>query len=86
LSQIPFQKVPSHHPTVISGKADVPLHHSDIILKITRAAGYYSALPLRRWPRIQSLGITSKMPTPTLKLLGVASKTLAPYSIARHYF
>jgi hypothetical protein len=61
LSQIPFQKVPSHHPVVISEtpachvviwqlfpkKADVPLHHSVIIT------------------RVQSLGITSKMPTST---------------------
>jgi hypothetical protein len=57
--------MPRGHLAVISEKAEVPLHHSDIILKITRAAGYYLALPLRRWPRIQSLGITSKMPTPT---------------------
>jgi hypothetical protein len=54
--------VPSHHPAVISEtsachvdiwqlfpkKADAPLHHSVIILKITRVAGYYSALPLKR--------------------------------------
>jgi hypothetical protein len=33
---------------VISEKADVPFHHSVIILKITRATGYYSALPLKR--------------------------------------
>jgi hypothetical protein len=78
--------MPRGHPAVISKKADVPLHHSDIILKITRAAGYYSALPPRRRPRIQSLGITSKMPTQTFKSLSVASKTLTLYSIARHYF
>jgi hypothetical protein len=78
--------MPRGHLAVISGKADVPLHHSDIILKITRAAGYYSALPLRRRPRIQSLDITSKMPTQTFKSLSVASKTTTPYSIARHYF
>jgi hypothetical protein len=65
LSQIPFQKVPSHHPAVISKEAGVPLHHSVIILKITRAAGYYSALPLKRRSRVQSLGIASKMPTST---------------------
>ena len=39
---------PRGHLAVISEKADVPLHHSVIILKITRAAGYYSALPLKR--------------------------------------
>jgi hypothetical protein len=33
---------------VISKKADVPLHHSVIIHKITRATGYNSALPLKR--------------------------------------
>ena len=33
--------------------------------QITRAAGYYSVLPLTRRPRVQSLGITSKMPTST---------------------
>jgi hypothetical protein len=40
--------MPRGHLAVISEKADVPLHHSVIILKITRAAGYYSALPLKR--------------------------------------
>jgi hypothetical protein len=57
--------IPRGHLAVISEKADVPLHHLVIILKITRAAGYYSVLPLTRRPRVQSLGITSKMPTPT---------------------
>jgi hypothetical protein len=33
---------------VISEKADVPFHHSVIILKITREAGYHSVLPLKR--------------------------------------
>ena len=33
---------------VISEKADVPFHHSVIILKITHAAGYHSALTLKR--------------------------------------
>jgi hypothetical protein len=61
-SQIPFQKVPSHHPAVISEtpachvvirqlfpkKADAPPHHSVIILEITHAAGYHSALTLKR--------------------------------------
>jgi hypothetical protein len=56
---------PRGHLAVISEKADMPLHHSVIILKITRAAGYYSALPLTHRPRVQSLGITSKMPTST---------------------
>jgi hypothetical protein len=40
------------HATWSSGsyfqKADVPLHHSVIILKITHAAGYHSALTLKR--------------------------------------
>jgi hypothetical protein len=40
--------MPRGHLVVISEKAYVPLHHSDVILKITRAAGYYSALPLKR--------------------------------------
>jgi hypothetical protein len=44
---------PRGHLTVISKKADVPLHHSVIILKITRAAGYHSVLPLKRRPRVQ---------------------------------
>jgi hypothetical protein len=57
--------MPRGHLAVISEKADVPLHHSVIILKTTRAASYYSALPLKRWSRVLSLGITSKMPTPT---------------------
>jgi hypothetical protein len=46
-------------------KADGPPHHSVIILKIAHAAYYHSALPLKRWSRVQSLGITSKMPTAT---------------------
>jgi hypothetical protein len=78
--------MPRGHLAVISEKADVPLHHSDIILEITRAAGYYSALPLKRWPRIQSLGITSKNADVDLQPLGVASKTLNSCSSARHYF
>jgi hypothetical protein len=57
--------MPRGHLAIISEKADVPLHHSVIILKITRAAGYYSALPLTHRPRVQTLGITSKMPTST---------------------
>src|SRR6187455_2181052 len=57
--------MPRGYPTVISKKADVPLHHSVIILKVTREAGYHSACPLTRCPRVQSLGITSKTPTPT---------------------
>jgi hypothetical protein len=40
-----------------------PPHHSAIILKVARAACYHSALPPRRRFRVQSLGITSKMPT-----------------------
>jgi hypothetical protein len=40
--------MPRRHLAVISEKADVPLHHSVIILKITRAAFYHSALPLKR--------------------------------------
>ena len=40
--------MPRGHLAVISEEADVPLHHSFIILKITRAASYYSALPLKR--------------------------------------
>jgi hypothetical protein len=36
------------HLAVISKKADVSPHHSVIILKITRATGYHSALPLKR--------------------------------------
>jgi hypothetical protein len=40
--------MPRGHLAVISEKADVPLHHSVIILKITRVASYYSALPLKR--------------------------------------
>jgi hypothetical protein len=69
----------------------VPLHHSVIILKVTRGAGYHSALPLKRRPRVQSLGVASKMPTPTsnhsalplkrrprVQSLGVASKMPTP--------
>jgi hypothetical protein len=55
------------HATWSSGsyfqKADMPLHHSVIILKITHATGYHLALTLKRRFYIQSLGITSKMPT-----------------------
>jgi hypothetical protein len=40
-----------------------PPHHSAIILKVARAACYHSALPPKRRFCIQSLGITSKMPT-----------------------
>jgi hypothetical protein len=40
-----------------------PPHHSTIILKVARAACYHSALPLKRRFHVQSLGITSKMPT-----------------------
>jgi hypothetical protein len=40
--------MPRGHPAVISKKADVPLHHPVIILKITHAAGYHSALTLKR--------------------------------------
>jgi hypothetical protein len=57
--------MPRGYPTVISKKAEVPPHHSVIFLKVTWEAGYHSALPLKRRPRVQSLGITSKMPTPT---------------------
>jgi hypothetical protein len=39
---------PRGHPAVISKKAGAPFHHSVIILKITRAAGYHSALSLKR--------------------------------------
>jgi galactose-1-phosphate uridylyltransferase len=54
-------KVPNHHPAVISEpqhatwssgsyfqKANAPPHHLVIILKITHAAGYHSALTLKR--------------------------------------
>jgi hypothetical protein len=54
-------------------------------------AGYHSALPLKRRPRVQSLGITSKMPTPTfnhsalplkrrprVQSLGITSKMPTP--------
>jgi hypothetical protein len=40
-----------------------PLHHSAIALEMARAACYHSASPLKRRFRVQSLGITSKMPT-----------------------
>ena len=40
-----------------------PAHHSAIALKVARAACYHSALPLKRRFHVQSLGITSKMPT-----------------------
>jgi hypothetical protein len=40
--------MPHGHLVVISEKVGVPPHHSDVILKITRAAGWYSALPLKR--------------------------------------
>jgi hypothetical protein len=66
-----------------------PPHHSAIILKVARAACYHSALPPKRRFRVQSLGITSKMPMSPfsqsvlppkcqfrVQLLGVASKTL----------
>jgi hypothetical protein len=47
----------------------------------------HSALPLKNADLVfKSLGITSKVPTPTFKSLGVASKTLTSCSIARHYF
>jgi hypothetical protein len=83
--------MPRGYPTVISKKADVPLHHSVIILKVTREAGYHSALLLKRRPRVQSLGVASKMLTPTfnhsalllkrrprIQSLGVASKMPTP--------
>jgi hypothetical protein len=44
--------MPRGHLAVVSEKADMPLHHSVIILKITRAAGYHSAVPLKRRPRV----------------------------------
>jgi hypothetical protein len=40
-----------------------PPHHSPIVLKVARAACYHSASPPKRRFRVQSLGITSKMPT-----------------------
>jgi hypothetical protein len=83
--------MPRGYPTVISKKADVPPHHSVIFLKVTCEAGYHSALPLKRRPRVQSLGITSKMPTPTfnhsalplkrrprVQSLGITSKMPTP--------
>jgi hypothetical protein len=83
--------MPRGYPTIISKKADVPPHHSVIFLKVTHEAGYHSALPLKCRPRVQSLGITSKMPTPTFNYsalplkhrprvqpLGVASKMPKP--------
>ena len=83
--------MPRGYPTVISKKADVPPHHSVIFLKVTCEAGYHSALPLKRRPRVQSLGITSKMPMPTfnhsalplkrrqrVQSLGVTSKMPTP--------
>ena len=78
--------MPRGYPTVISKKADVPLHHSVIILKVNREAGYHSALPLKRRPRVQSLGITSKNADADFQSLDVVSKTPTPYSVARHYF
>jgi hypothetical protein len=57
--------MPRGYLTVISKKADVPPHHSAVFLKLTREASYHSAPPLKRRPRVQSLGVTSKMPTPT---------------------
>jgi hypothetical protein len=33
-----FQKVPSHHPAVISKKASVPCHHSAVISKTADVA------------------------------------------------
>jgi hypothetical protein len=87
--------MPRGHLAVISEKADVPLHHSVIILKITHAASYYSALPLSRRPRVQSLDITSKMPMstfnhsalpltrqPRVQSLGITSKM--PMSTFNH--
>jgi hypothetical protein len=54
-------------------------------------AGYHSALPLKRRPRVQPLGITSKMPTltfyhsalplkrrPRVQTLSITSKVLMP--------
>jgi hypothetical protein len=83
--------MPRGYPTVISKKVDVPPHHSVIFLKVTCEAGYHSVLPLKRRPRVQSLGITSKMPTLTfnhsalplkrrsrVQSLGVASKMPKP--------
>jgi hypothetical protein len=40
-----------------------PPHHSAIALKVARAACYHSASSPKRRFRVQSLGITSKMPT-----------------------
>jgi hypothetical protein len=40
-----------------------PPHHSAIALKVARAACYHSASPPKRRFRVQSLDITSKMPT-----------------------
>jgi hypothetical protein len=40
-----------------------PPHHSAIILEVARAACYHSVLPPKRRFRVQSLDITSKMPT-----------------------
>jgi hypothetical protein len=85
--QIPFQKVPSHHPAVISKtpachvvirrifqkKTDTPPHHSVIFFK----GGSHGLL---------SPGITSKMTDVALQSLDVASKMLFSGSVARHYF
>jgi hypothetical protein len=64
-----------------------PPHHSAIILKVARADCYHSALPPKRRFRVQSLDITSKMPTSPsshsalppkrrfrVQLLGITSK------------
>jgi hypothetical protein len=70
-----------------------PPHHSAIVLKAARAACYHSALPPKRRFSVQSLGITSKMPTSPssrsalppkrrfrVQSLGITSKMLASLS------
>ena len=72
-----------------------PPHHSAIILEVARVACYHSALPPKRRFRVQSLDITSKMPTSPssqsalppkrrfrVQSLGITSKT--PTSPSSH--
>jgi hypothetical protein len=66
-------------------KTGAPPHHSGIILKVAHAACYHSALPPKRRFRVQSLGITSKIPTSPSSHLALPLKTLTSYSVARHY-
>jgi hypothetical protein len=87
--------VPRGNPAVIFQNTGAPPHHSAIILKVARATCYHSVLPPKRRFHVQSLDITSKMPTSPssqsalppkrrfrVQLLGITSRT--PTSPSSH--